>query len=105
MGAMYSTSSMQSQRRAAGRAGFRYRWTWPHVPDAPEISGPGYAVEIPIYLLLLAVFALPIVQSATGVTLSVIAVICAIHASWLIFTRAVLVRHVQTSRRAFDAMV
>lgn len=103
MGAMYHSSAEQTQTPAK-LAAIRYRWTWPYVPDAPDLVGPGYAVELPIYAVLLAVFAIPVVQDATGVSLHEMITILAIHATWFVAGRW-LARRVLQSRRAFDVIV
>jgi signal transduction histidine kinase len=82
-----------------------YRWYWPHVPDAPEVTprSPGrYAL---IYALIIGVFALPWVEDVTGVRWTAIAAVILPHAVWLTFAGFVLTPHVRRSRRLFDILV
>jgi signal transduction histidine kinase len=83
----------------------RYRWYWPHVPDVVGHSPTNWGINGVIYIGLPAVFALPWVERATGISWVAMAAIMVVHASWIAFSAVVLNPRIRTSRRAFDAMV
>lgn len=93
------------RRTSVGPRSIRYRWSWSHVPDAPELIGASPVVAVGSYAATLAAFALPVVQRATGVSLSSVAAVLAGHAAWLVFAATVLLPRAKTSKRAFDAIV
>jgi signal transduction histidine kinase len=82
-----------------------YRWTWPYVPDAPQVRGIAVVAAVKAYGALVAVFALPPVQDATGVGVGAIIALCAVHATWMGASWLVLRPRHARSRRAFDVQV
>jgi signal transduction histidine kinase len=82
-----------------------YRWAWPYVPDAPQIREFALAAAVMAYSALIATFALPQVQAATGVGVAEIAVVCGVHGTWLGTTWLVLRPRLVRSRTAFNIQV
>lgn len=86
------------------RSNVRYRWLWPHVPDAPELVGPT-VFTISAYVVIIATFALPPVARATGISMLTIAAVVSLHLGWTLAARFFVVPRIKRSRRAFDVLI
>lgn len=94
-------------RRTSERAPNRYRWTWPHAPEAINVAQTraSLGLNLVIYVAAVAVFALPWVERATGIDWPAAATVIGVHAGWVVMSAILIGRRALTSRRAFDVQV